>query len=89
MGYEPFKMEPDTWLRDCGEHYDHIDVYVDDLLIASKDGQNAVDDITNKNHLMLKGTGPMPYHLGHNFGRDGDRILHFAPRKHIEKMEEC
>ena len=34
MVYEPCKMEPDISFRDYGEHYEHVDVYVDDLLIA-------------------------------------------------------
>ena len=59
MCYEPCKIKPDFCLRDCGEHYDHIDVYVDDLLIASKDPQSTVDTLTNKHNFKLKGTGPM------------------------------
>ena len=35
------------------------------------------------------GTDSMSYHLGCDFGRDGDGTLYFAPRKYIEKMEEC
>ena len=36
--------------------------------------------------LKLKDTGAISYYLGCDFFRDSDRILHFAPRKHIEKM---
>ena len=56
MGYEPFKIEPDTWLNDCGDHHEHITVHVDDLLIASKDPQSVVDALTKKHHFKLKGT---------------------------------
>ena len=89
MVYVPCKMEPDIWLKDCGTHYEYIAVYVDDLLIASKEPQNVIDTLTNKHQFKLKGTGPMSYHLGCDFGRDEDGTLHFAPRKYIEKMEEC
>ena len=78
MGYEARKMEPDMWLRHCGEYYDHIAVYIDNLLIASKDPHGEVDAIINNHYFKLKGTGPMSYHLGCNFGRDRDGTLHFA-----------
>ena len=87
MGYVPCKMEPDIWLKDCGTHYEYIAVYVDDLLIASKEPQSVIDTLINNHHFKLKGTGPMSYHLGCDFGRDEDGTLHFAPRKYIEKME--
>ena len=63
--------------------------YVDDLLIASKEPQSVIDTLINNHHFKLKGTGPMSHHLGCDFGQDEDGTLHFAPRKHIEKMEEC
>ena len=52
-------MEPDVWLRYCGEHYECIDICVDYLLIASKDPQVVVDALTNNHHFKLKGTGTM------------------------------
>ena len=82
-------MEPDIWLKDCGTHYEYIAVYVDDLLIASKESQSVIDTLINYHHFKLKGTGPMSHHLGCDFGRDEHGTLHLAPRKYIEKMEEC
>ena len=82
-------MEIDTWLNDCGEHYEHIDVCVYAMLIESKNPQGAVDTLTKNHHFKLKGTVPISYYLGCDFGRDGDGTLHFAPRKSISKMEEC
>ena len=43
-------MEPDAWLKDCGEYYEHIAVHVDDLLTASKDPQSVIDTLIN-DHL--------------------------------------
>ena len=83
MGYKPCKMEPDVWIKDCGNHYEHIAICVNDLLIASKDPHGTVDTLTSNHHFKLKGTGPMSYHLGCNFGRDRDETLYFAPRKFI------
>ena len=81
MGFEPCKMEPDIWMRPCGEdYYEHIAVYVDDLLIASKDPKAIIDVLTNKHSFKLKVTGPISYHLGCDFGSDDDGTLHFEPK---------
>ena len=80
-------MEPDTWIRDCGEHYEQIAVCVDDLLTLSKDPQNVVGTLMSKHYFKLKGTGHVSYHLECDFGRDKDGTLHFTPRKHIEEMK--
>ena len=82
-------MEPYIWLKDCGYHYEHISVYVDPLLIVSKDHKDLVDILTNKHKFKLKWTSPMSYHVGCVFERDDDCTIHLAPRKNIEKMIEC
>ena len=82
-------MDQDTWLKDRGEHYDHTSVHDDALLVASKDPQGAVDTLVNTHAFKLKGSVPMSYHLGCDFGRDEDGTMHFSPKEHIEKMEEC
>ena len=37
MGFNPCKAEPDIWMRDQGQDWEYIRMYVDDLAIASKD----------------------------------------------------
>ena len=71
------------------DHYECTAVCVDDLLIASKDPKSIISTLSKKHNFKLKGTGPISYHLGCDFGRDEDGTLCFAPRKCIEKMEEC
>ena len=92
-GFFPCKMEPGIWMKKVEDnsppHYEHIAVYVDDLLIASKTPQAIVDLLTNDYKFKLKGTGPIKYHLGCDFARDELSTLCFAPRKHIEKMSEA
>ena len=74
-------------MRDAGDHYEYIAVYVDDLLIASKDPQSIIKSLTDKpNNFKLKGTGPVTYHLGCDFFRDADNVLCMAPKKYIERM---
>ena len=35
LGYEPSKVDPNLWIKDCGQWYKYIVTYVDDLLITS------------------------------------------------------
>ncbi len=84
MGFFPSKAEEDIWMRDCGDHYEYLAVYVDDLLIASRKPQEIIDALTSApNNYKLKGTGPVSFHLGCDFFRDEDNTLCFGPRKYI------
>ena len=80
-------MEPEIWVHPCGEdHYECIAVYADDLLVVSKDPKGITYVLTNKKSFKLKGTGPISYHLGCEFGRDDDVTLNFAPKNNVDKM---
>ena len=85
MGFFPSRAERDIWMRDMGNHYEYIAVYVDDLCIVSKDSQKLIDTLTDDHKFKLKGTGPISFHLGCDFFRDKDGVLCYAPRKYIEK----
>ena len=69
-----------------GDHYEYIAVYIDDLLIASKNPKAIIDILKNVYNFKIKGDGPINYHLGCNFGRDKDGTLYSEPRQYIEKM---
>ena len=84
-GYFPSRAEQDIWMKDMGDHYEYIAVYVDDLLIVSKDPQKVIDMLAVKNKFKLKGTGAISFHLGCDFFRDRDGVLCMAPRKYIDK----
>ena len=87
MGFFPSKAEEDIWMRDCGDHYEYMAVYVDDLMIASRNPQAIIDALTSSpNNFKLKGTGEIKFHLGCDFFRDEDGTLCFGPRKYIERM---
>ena len=88
MGFFISKAEPDIWMRDKGDHYEYIAVYVDDLLIVSKDCLKITQTLLDKYNFKLKGTGPIEFHLGCDFFRDEDGNLCYAPRKYIEKCLE-
>jgi hypothetical protein len=89
LGFFPSKAEEDIWMRDKGDHYEYLAVYVDDLLIASKNPQAIIDSLTSKPvNFKLKGTGPVIYHLGCDYFRDEDGILCVAPLKYIDRMAD-
>jgi len=88
MGYFPSKTEKDIWMRDKGDHYEYIAVYVDDLMFASKDPETIVKTLMEKYQFKLKGTGPTEFHLGCDFFRDEEGVLCYAPKKYIEKILE-
>jgi hypothetical protein len=70
------------------DHYEYMCVYVDDLVICSKDPQGIIDKLTGHHKFNLKGTGPIHFHLGScDYFRDHDDIvLCYGPRRCIDKM---
>jgi len=86
MGFVPSKAERDIWMRDKGDHYEYIVVYVDDLGIASKKPSEIINELENRYGFKLKGTGPINFHLGCDYFRDKHGVLCFAPKKYVEKM---
>ena len=65
LSFTPSKAEEDIWMKDMGDHYDYIAVYVDDLLIASKDPKSIIEALeSDPINFKLKGTGPLSFHLG-------------------------
>ena len=86
MGFSPSLADPDLWLRDAGDCYEYICVYVDDLMVIMKDPQAFFDTLTDKYNYILKGVGPPEYHLGGNFGRDPDGTLYWGAKSYVEKI---
>jgi Reverse transcriptase (RNA-dependent DNA polymerase) len=65
LGFFRSKAETDIWMRHKGDHYEMIGVYVDDLIIISKNPQPIIDCLTTMQHkFTLKGTSSISYHLG-------------------------
>ena len=46
MGFFPSKADNDIWMKKCDDHYNYIVVYVDDLMIASKDPGKYITELT-------------------------------------------
>jgi hypothetical protein len=85
MGFFPSKAEPDIWMREAGDHYEYIGTYVDDLCIVSKHPLRITNHLVDECKFKLKGTGPIEFHLGCDFGRDEEGNLYMRPMKFIER----
>jgi hypothetical protein len=70
MGFTPSKAKPDIWMWYDGDYYEYIAVYVDYLVIASKDPKSITDTLTSTYGFKLKGMGPIDYYLGMSFTRN-------------------
>ena len=67
LGFEPCKAEPDIWLRRNGDIYEYIAIYINDLVIVTKDPEGLCDLLVSKYKYKLKGTGLISFHLGCDF----------------------
>ena len=85
-GFKPCKADPDLWMRDAGDKYEYICVYVDDLLCMMKDPSAFMDRLKNVYNYKLKGVGPPSYHLGANYFRDPDGTLVMGAKDYINKI---
>jgi len=71
---------------DKGDHYAYIAVYVDNLLIVSKDPSSIIKTLCEEHQFKLEGTGAISFHLGCDWFREDDGNLCYAPQKYIEKV---
>ena len=69
-------------------HYEYTAVDVDDLALCMQDPQAFCDTLKEKYKLILKGVGPIRYHLGCGYTRDDNGTLVADPRKYVEKLME-
>ena len=87
MGFKPSKAEADIWMKDCGDHYEYIACYVDDLLIVSRSPEKIIESLQADPHkFKLKGTGEVKFHLGCDFFRDEEGVMCVGPKTYIERM---
>src|SRR5574339_943080 len=58
-GFIPCKAEPDIWMRQNGEQYEYVAVYVDELAFAVKDPQSFIQNVREKYQFKIKEAGPL------------------------------
>jgi hypothetical protein len=89
LGFKPSMADDDIWMKDMEDHYKYT-VYVDDLLIASRNPEAIVKSLESKPvNFKLKGTGPLEFHLGCDYFRDEDNTLCYGPKKYIDRMVDA
>jgi hypothetical protein len=54
MGFSPSKADPDVWMQDCITNYEHVLVYVDDIMFVSKEPQQFFDYLIIEHGFKLK-----------------------------------
>ena len=77
--------DPDVWMRDAGDVYEYVVMYVDDLLAIMKDLQSFFDVLKSNTHnYKLKNIGLPKYHLGANYNHDTDGILFMGAQTYVK-----
>ena len=87
LGFVPSKADDDVWMKDCGDHYEYVCVYVDDLLHAGRRGTGFFDELKGLG-FKLKGVGPPTYHLGGDFKKvsEPEPMLTWGAYTYVKKM---
>jgi hypothetical protein len=85
LGFTSTKAEEDIWIKNMGDHYVYIAVYVDDMMVASKNPKWVIEGLEAV-PFSHNGTRPVTYHLGCDYCRDKHGTLCVGPKKYIKKM---
>ena len=89
LGFFPSYADPDVWMRENGDTWDYVCVYVDDLLCAMKDPKSLMDKLQSKPYeYKLKGVDEPKYHLGGDFFRDKDGTLCYGAQTYIKRLAD-
>ena len=87
LGFFQSFADPDVWMRDAGDVYEYLVVYVDDLFAAMKDAQGFFDALqTDPWNYKLKGVGEPKYHLGSDFFCDNDGTLCMGAQTYVKHL---
>jgi hypothetical protein len=62
MGYKPSRADANLYMKDCGDHYEYLATYVDDILSFSRDPMKVIEEL--KKDYILKGVGEPMFYLG-------------------------
>ena len=87
FGFEKSKADPDVWMRDSGDIWEYVVVYVDDLIVAMKHAQSFFDELQSPRiGFNMKGMGKPMYHLGADFFRDEDGTLCLGSQTYAKRL---
>ena len=87
LGFTPTYADPDVWIRDAGDRYEYVVVYVDDVLTALKNPKEFYDALKSEPwNYKLKNVEEPKYHLGGDFFRDKDGTFCYGAQTYIKRM---
>jgi hypothetical protein len=90
LGFKPSMADEDIWMKDMGDHYEYIAVYVDDPRITSKNPETIIESLESKLvNFKLKGTRPLEFHLGCDYFHEEDGTLCYGPQKYMGRMVDA
>ena len=89
MGFTPTYADPNVWIRDAGDVYEYVVVYVDDILTALKDPDSFYKELQSDpwNH-KLKNVEEPRFHLGGDFFREKDGTLCYGAQTYVKRLVE-
>ena len=80
LGFTPTYADLNVWIRDAGDVYEYVVVYVDDILTALKDPDSFYKELQSDPwNYKLKNVEEPRFHLGGAFFRDKDGTLCWCP----------
>jgi hypothetical protein len=89
MGFIPTKADPEILMRDAGDCYEYLALYVDDVLGALKNPKEFMETISSPPYsFQFKGGGEPDFHLGGSFQREADGTLLYNAKKYIARLVE-
>jgi hypothetical protein len=87
MGFVPCLADPDVWMRDAGDVWEYVGMYVDDAYAALKDPDAFMSALRGEPHNYTVTGGKHPiYHLGGDIYRDPDETLCWGAKTYIKRM---
>ena len=87
LGFTPTYADPDVWIRDAGDCYEYVVVWVDDIFTALKDPEAFYGAIQGDPwNYKLKNVEEPKYHLGGDFFRDADGTHCYGAQTHVKRM---
>ena len=87
MNFTPSYANPNVWIRDAGDIYEYVIVYVDDLIAVMKNPKSFFDALQKEPHnYTLKGCSEPKYHLGADIFRDEDDTLALSAQTYSKHL---
>ena len=88
LGYSSTQADPDVWIKVMNDHYEMVLVYVDDILIFSKDPKSVMDVLGNQYELKPESVKQPDIYLGANLDKvqlpDGRSEWSMSPRTYVK-----